>query len=298
MSPGDESADGGRGSARSFRSLLYVPASRPRMLAKIPQLPADAFIVDLEDGVAPAEKARSRENLRMAQAARGGFGGSTAWMLRVNAVDTPWFDEDLDLAWELAAPRVVLAKAERVAEVEGVCERCVPGTRIALMLETARGIGCARELAAHPSVDLLILGSADLRRSIGARDDRERDWERHALGETLLAARMHGCAAVDGVYFRFRDAPGLERHARFACDLGFDGKSCIHPDQLATVHAVYTSTADEIAWARSVLKVWESEQGPRVGVVVLEGEMLEALHVDLARRILARRPESQGEVSP
>ena len=159
------------------------------------------------------------------------------------------------------------------------------------MIETARGVGRARELAAaDDSVSALFYGSADLQRSLGARPGTDRSWERHAMSEILLAARMAGCAAIDAVTFEFRDRAKLEGDALVARELGFDGKSCIHPDQLGTIHRVFASTPEEVDWAERVLETWQTQEGDRSGVVVMGQEMIEALHLDIAQRILARRP--------
>lgn len=275
-----------------MRSLLYVPASRPSMLAKAATLPADAVLIDLEDGVAPDAKDEARDNVRRALA--DGRFPENRWGIRVNAVGSPEHDPDLDLVAETAPPFAVLPKADDVDAVAGIAGAwAAHGTATGLMIETARGVGRARELAAaHPRVTALIVGSADLRLSLRARPDPDRAWERHALAEVLLAARMHGCRAIDAVYFRFRDDEGLERDAGVARDLGYDGKSCIHPAQVETIHAVFSSTPDEIAWARGVLEAWRRDDGAGRGVVVLDGEMIEALHVDLARRILDRAPDA------
>ncbi len=261
------------------------------MLAKLPTLGADAVVLDLEDGVAPADKESARDHLRHA-AAEGWLAAAPAWSLRVNAGASPWHAADLDLVDELRPPRVLLPKAESPERVHADAERCsLAGSRIGLMIETARGAGRARDLAgAHPRIDLLVLGSADLRLSLGARPDPERRWELHALGELLLAARMHGCGAVDSVYFHYRDQEGLVRHARVAKDLGFDGKSCIHPDQVPVIHEVFSSTVEEITWAHGVLRAWVEQDGAHNGVVVHDGEMIESLHLEVAERILERAP--------
>jgi citrate lyase subunit beta/citryl-CoA lyase len=185
---------------------------------------------------------------------------------------------------------VVLAKAEDEAAVTAVADAVGhAGGRLGLMIETATGLSRVRELASHPSVDVLVYGSADFRLSIGARADPERSWERAALFEILLAARTHGCAAVDSVYFRFRDDEGLAHDARIARGLGFDGKSCIHPGQVATIHRVFASDPEEVAWARAVLAAWSDQDGERRGIVTLDGgEMIEELHLRMARRILDR----------
>ncbi len=268
--------------------MLYVPASRPRMLERLPALPADLAVVDLEDGVAPSEKAAARAHVREAAARR--LLEAKAWALRVNADGDAAHEEDLSLAEAVGTPGIVLPKAERAETVARVGSRAAAfGAWVGLVIETARGVAAAGELAAaHPSVALLLLGSADLRLSLRARPDDERRWELHALSEVPLAARAEGCAAVDGVHFRYRDAEGLRKSAAVARDLGYDGKSAIHPDQVAVIHEVFSPTPAEAAWAAAVIEGWARGDGESRGVVVVDGEMIEALHVTLARRILSR----------
>jgi citrate lyase subunit beta/citryl-CoA lyase len=275
---------------RDARSVLYVPAHRPKMLSKLASIPSDWFVVDLEDGVAPAEKAAARRNV--AHAATQGELPAQRWSLRINHNGSEWFEEDLKLVEELKPPAVVLPKAEDPSLVTRLAGRLTADrTSMVLMIETALGVGRARELAsADRSVSALFYGSADLQRSLGARPAAHRDWERHAMSEILLAARMAGCAAIDAVTFEFRNRTKLEADALVARELGFDGKSCIHPDQIDVVHRVFSSTAEELAWAERVLEAWREQKGDRAGVVVVEEEMIEALHLDIARRILARRP--------
>ena len=278
---------------RALRSLLYVPASRPRMLAKLSRLDCDALLVDLEDGVAPDEKAAARRHLREA-IGRGAHEGAPPWMLRVNPPTTPWHYDDLDLAAELRPGVTVLPKAEEPQQVRRFGSRCATwGGEVGLMIETARGVARADELAgSHPAVGLLVFGSADYRRSIGARPSKGRDWESLALQQLLLAARVHGCQAIDSVFFHYRDERGLREHAAPAREMGFDGKSCIHPDQIGPIHEIFTSSEEEIGWALAVKRAWQEQRGSARGVVVLDGEMIEALHLELAERILARGPRS------
>ena len=259
------------------------------MLAKLRRLPADGLLIDLEDGVAPDEKGAARDNLR--EALRGdALEGGPPWMLRVNAAPTPWHDDDLELAAELRPCVTVLPKAEEPEPLLRLCTLCAAwGGEVGLMIETARGVARSDDLAgSHPAVALLIFGSADYRRSIGARPGPGRAWESLALQRLLLAARVHGCQAIDSVYFHFRDERGLREHAEAARELGFDGKSCIHPDQVGPIHEIFTSSDDEVDWALAVRRAWIDQRGSARGVVVLDGEMIEALHVEVAERILAR----------
>ena len=274
------------------RSVLYVPASRRKFLYKIPSLPADLILVDLEDGVAPAEKEGAREHVRAASAA-GSLGGGRPWMLRVNGGRLGPPPEDLTLIGFVHPTVVVLPKAEDPDVVRSLAGRLADhGAATALMIETAVGVARAMELlGAHPAVCMAIVGSADLQASLRARPDAKRVWELHALSHVLLAARRHEKSAIDSVYFKYKDDDGLRAHAAIARDLGYDGKSCIHPAQVSPIHDVYQSTPEEVAWARRVLEAWRTARGASVGVAAMDGEMIEALHVGLAERILARSLE-------
>jgi citrate lyase subunit beta/citryl-CoA lyase len=262
------------------------------MLQRLAGLPADALIFDLEDGVPPGSKEDARKNLFKA-AETNGLPLHRSWMIRINRPDSEWFDADLEMLEKLGPPMVVLPKAEDSERISELAERFARhGSETALMIETVHGVGSVRELAgAGPNVRMLMFGSADFRLSMGARPDPDRNWEQHALHEILLAARMHGCLAIDSVYFRFRDSTGLAAHARVSRDLGFDGKACIHPGQVRVIHEVFSPTNDEVDWAEAVLSEWESQDGAGRGVVVVNGEMIEALHLEVARRVLERRAD-------
>ena len=268
------------------RSVLYVPASQRRLLDKIPDLAVDLVVVDLEDGVAPADKDLARDNVR--RAFSSGVFKQRPWALRVNGGASGPPPEDLVLVGFANPTGVVLPKAEDPAAVRGWATRFAEhGAWTGLMIETAIGVAHVAALArSHTEVRMLIAGSADLRLSLGARPDTGRVWESHALWAILLAARVHDAAAIDSVYFPYRDLDGLRTHAALARELGFDGKTCIHPSQVPVVHEVYASTPDERDWARRVLAAWEQGQGASKGIVAMDGEMIEALHVTLARRFL------------
>ena len=228
----------------------------------------------------------------MREAAARGRLPQDRWGLRVNHNNSEWFEDDLQLVEEVRPPAVVLPKAEDPGVVASVTDRRTGDRRVtALMIETALGVGRARELAAADSVSALFYGAADLQRSLGARPGTDRTWERHAMSEILLAARMADCAAVDAVTFEFRNAKKLESDARIARELGFDGKGCIHPAQVETIHRVFSSTSEEVDWAEGVLEAWRAQDGNHAGVVVMGNEMIESLHLDIARRILDRGPD-------
>jgi len=255
-------------------------------------LAADAFVIDLEDGVSASEKPAARQ--RLLDGWPFGLPPEKAW-LRVNG-DDDGLAADLELIARLRPSWVVLPKVEQVERVAHVCRHVADWeTRVGLMIETATGVTRVRELAAvAPQVSALIVGSADLARSMGARPDEERQWEHVLLSEIVLAARTHDLLAIDSVYFHFRDETGLERHATLARRLGYDAKSCIHPDQLATIHRVFSPTPDERRWAERVAEEWVRQDGDRAGVVVVDGEMIEALHLELAREILSRAETGDG----
>lgn len=277
-----------------LRSVLFVPASRPAMLAKIGTVPADAVIVELEDGVAPGDKVEARDRV-LALHASGALEGAR-WMLRINAPGTAWHLDDLEVAAIAAPTAVLLPKAETTLDVQGLAEEIAAhGSAVALMIETARGVANVRELAsAHPAVRVLVYGASDLRRSLGAREDPERRWEAHAMGAILVAARANGALAVDAVYSRPDDDAGFRRHAAIARGAGYDGKTCIHPSQVAAANETFSSSLEELAWARRVLDAWREEDGEGRGVIVVDGEMIEALHVAMARRIVTNASSLEG----
>jgi len=269
------------------------------MLAKLSLQVADALLLDLEDGVAPDRKGAARDHLREALGA-GAHRGGPPWMLRVNGPSTSWYYDDLDLAAELQPRVTVLPKAEEPQQVRRLGAHCAAwGGEVGLMIETARGVARADELAgSHPGVRMLVFGSADYQRSVGARPGPRRDWESLALQQLLLAARVHGCQAIDSVYFHYRDEKGLREHAAPAREMGFDGKSCIHPDQVGPIHEIFSSSEEELSWARAVRQAWLEQRGSTRGVIVIDGEMIEALHLELAERILARAPRSDRAGDP
>jgi len=271
------------------RSVIYVPASRRSFLDKIPSLPVDMVMVDLEDGVAPGKKTEARDNVRAA--ITSGCLGNRPWMLRVNSGPGGLVAEDLTLVGFAKPTIVAVPKAEDPEFVRTLATRFADhGAATALMIETATGVACAMDLlGAHPSVCMAILGSADLLMSLRARPDAERLWEQHALSHVLLAARRHGHLAIDSVFFHYQDEAGLRAHAAIARGLGYDGKTCIHPSQVPIIHEVYASTPDECVWAQRVLLAWAEGDGSVTGVVSMDGEMIEALHVTLAERILERK---------
>lgn len=254
-------------------SPLFVPADRPERFAKASASGADAVIIDLEDAVAPASKEAAREMLAASLPA-------AAVIIRVNAAGTPWHDGDIDLVHRLGAVGVMLPKAEDPAIVEGIAHRLRGRRHLIPLIETALGVHRAVEIAASHGVTQLAFGPADYGNDVGCGDEPEALLL--ARSTLVLASRLAGIAApLDGPCFDFRDLGKTTEEARYARMLGFGGKLCIHPDQVAWVKDAFRPSEAEIAWARRVI----AAQG-NGGAANLGGTMIDAPVVARARRIL------------
>jgi citrate lyase subunit beta/citryl-CoA lyase len=276
---------------RPRRSVLYMPASNARALEKARGLDADALILDLEDAVAPAAKEEARA-LALAALRAGGY-GRRELALRVNGAGTPWGAADLAAAARSGAHAVVLPKVEsaeavRAAEAE-LRGHGAPG-ELALwaMVETPRGVLRVAEIAgATPRLACLVMGTSDLVKDLRARHTPGRLEVLTSLSLAVLAARAHGLAALDGVHLDLADEGGFEAACRQGLDLGFDGKTLIHPKTIAVANRVFTPGAEELARARRVIEAHEAAAAAGKGVAVLDGCLVESLHVEDARRLLA-----------
>jgi citrate lyase subunit beta/citryl-CoA lyase len=270
---------------RLRRSLLYVPASAEAMLRKAPSRGADAIIVDLEDGVLPDAKegARARAEALWLELDLG----TSEVLLRVNAPWTPWHEGDLAAAERIRPAGLVLPKCEELVGIAAVAAR-LEETPLFLMVETARGVLAAPELARAPHAAGLLFGAADFRASIHASREPDEGEVLLARSALVLAARAAGIEVFDAPFFEYRDEAGLERSARRARALGFDGKTCVHPGQVAVVNRVFSPTAEEVERARKVKEALEAAAREGRGVAAVDGELIEALHGREARRILER----------
>jgi citrate lyase subunit beta/citryl-CoA lyase len=270
------------------RTFLFVPADRPERHARALASGAGGVIVDLEDAVAPDRKVEARAQLAACFAALGAAQRQRL-LVRVNACGTPWHDGDLAEAGKLAAQGlvagVVLPKAERAADLRQLCAAVGPGGLLVPLIESAAGLEAARELAQAPQVLRLAFGHLDFQADLGlacAADEAELAPVRLAL---VLASRAAGLAApIDGVTPDWRDAARLAADAARARRGGFGAKLCIHPDQVAPVHAALGPSRDELAWARRVIDAALAAGG---GVASLDGRMVDAPVVRLAERLLA-----------
>ncbi len=264
---------------KTRRSALFVPAANARALDKARGLVADVIILDLEDAVAPEEKDAARAR---AVAAVPGYAPRET-VIRVNAAGTPWHEGDLDAA-KSAACAILLPKLVGPAEI-AAARRKTGDTPLWAMIETPRALFDAAAIA-EASVECLLLGSNDLLHAMEGRHRSDRANLHYAMSHCVLAARAAGIAVLDGVHNDLDAAEEFTQSCALARDFGFDGKSVIHPLQIATANRIFSSTADEIAYARRVLEAFAAAPGK--GVITLDRRMLEALDADIAARILAR----------
>ncbi|MHA7875909.1 HpcH/HpaI aldolase/citrate lyase family protein [Roseivivax sp.] len=270
---------------RPLRSVLYIPGSKPRAIEKARGLAVDAIIFDLEDAVSPEEKAAARATLAE-ELEKGGFGPRLK-LVRINGLETDWGEDDARAAAGMQADAVLLPKVESTAQLDALAKITVEA-RLWAMMETPRGILNAGEIAAHPLMDGFVMGTNDLVKELGARATPDRLAMLPALGQCLLAARAYGIATVDGVYNAFKDTEGLAAECRQGRDMGFDGKTLIHPAQVETANAAFGPSEDDLDLARRQIAAYEAAKAEGQGVAVVDGKIVENLHVDTARKLLAQ----------
>ena len=267
------------------RSVLFMPGSNARALDKARTLPADALILDLEDAVAPDMKGPARAQV-LAAVRAGGY-GRRELVIRVNAPGTPWAHDDLAAVADAGVGAVLLPKVESAETVTTALAALGPTPAVWCMLETPRGILNAPSIAAaSPRVAALVMGTSDLAKDLHARATPERLPLLTSLQLCVLAARAAGIAALDGVHLDLDDDAGFAAACRQAADFGFDGKTLIHPKQVAVANEVFAPTASDVDWARRVIAAHADATARGHGVVVLDGRLIENLHVDDARRVL------------
>jgi citrate lyase subunit beta/citryl-CoA lyase len=277
--------------SRPRRSVLFIPGSNPRAPEKARTLPADGLIFDLEDAVAPEAKEGAR-TIVPAALARGGY-GDRELVIRVNAIDTPWGHSDLATAATMPIDAVLLPKVENpdlVALTVSLLDGFGAPERVAVwcMLETPRGILYAREIAAaSPRLAALVLGTSDLTKDLHAFPTRDRLPLVTSLSLAVLAARAHGLAVLDGVHLDLADDEGFAAACRQGRELGFDGKTLIHPKQIAAANAAFAPTPEEVEWSRRIIAAHSEAAAAGKGVVLVEGRLIENLHVENARRLLS-----------
>ncbi|MBU3577654.1 CoA ester lyase [Polynucleobacter sp. UK-Kesae-W10] len=275
---------------RPRRSVLYMPGANTRALEKAKTLAADSLILDLEDAVAPDAKVVARDNIRTAL--ETGFGHREA-VVRINGLNTPWGSEDLKAFANTKADAIVLPKVEsakQIQEVVDILETCNarPDLRIWAMIETPLAIFKLSEIAsAHPRLAALVMGTSDLVKDLHARHTPERVETQTALSLSVLAARAYGLCVLDGVHLSLDDQAGLKQSCIQGRDMGFDGKTLIHPNQITLANEIFGPSPEEVSEAQARIAAYDAAIQSGAGIAVLNGKLIEELHIQDAKRILA-----------
>jgi citrate lyase subunit beta/citryl-CoA lyase len=277
-------------SARPRRSMLYMPGSNARALEKARTLPADSLILDLEDAVAPDAKELARKQVCEAVAA-GGFGMREV-LIRVNALSTRWGYEDIAMASKSGADGLLLPKvesADAIRHMEAIMRAndAPESMRIWAMMETPRSVLESQRIAeSTPRMEGLVMGTSDLAKELDCAHTHERLPFMVSLGLCLLAARAAGLAILDGVYLDLNDEAGFGFACKQGQEFGFDGKTLIHPKQVGPCNRVFTPKPQDVAWSRRIIEAHAAATARGEGVVVVDGRLVENLHVESARRVV------------
>jgi citrate lyase subunit beta/citryl-CoA lyase len=274
---------------RPRRSLLYVPSCVPRFLAKGRSLEVDTLIFDLEDSVLPERKSEARKNLLDALG-QGDF-GCRERVVRVNGLHTAWGLDDLAAVARTDIDAILFPRIESRADVEAALATldAAGGSHLPIMvqIESPSGVLRAEEIcAASERIACLVMGTSDLTNELHARITLERLPMLHSLSHCLLAARAHDIAIVDGIHLDLKDMKSFEYACRMARDLGFDGKTLIHPDQIAYANDAFTPRPASVAHARQVIEALAQAHRAGSGVAVIDGRLVEAMHLEAAKRTL------------
>ncbi|MBP0481469.1 HpcH/HpaI aldolase/citrate lyase family protein [Sagittula salina] len=268
---------------RPYRSVLYIPASKERALEKARTMPVDAIIFDLEDAVAPEEKAAGRATL--AEALETSYGNRTR-VVRINGADTEWGADDAEAAVTMACDAILLPKVESPAQLDAIA--ALTDKPLWAMMETPLGMLNAAAIAAHPRLQAMVMGTNDLAKDLNARFRADRLPMLTGIGLCVLAAKAHGKVIVDGVYNAFKDDDGLRAECEQGRDMGMDGKTLIHPAQVAIANAAFAPDEKEIDLARRQIEAYEEAKAAGQGVAVVDGKIVENLHVETAKKTLAK----------
>jgi len=282
-------------SIRPRRSVLYMPGSNARAIEKAKTLAADGIILDLEDAVAPDAKAAARK--QVADAVRTGGFGPREVFIRVNSIDTEWFSDDVDAAVTAKPDAILVPKVSEPKQLELIGQRLFDmradlHIRVWAMIETPAAIYNIRELAAEAKdsetrLAGFVIGTNDLAKETRARLVPGRAPMLSWLSACVLAAHAYGIDILDGVYNDLSDADGFASECAQGRDMGFDGKTLIHPNQIGPCNAVFSPSAEETAQARKIIAAFELPENKGKGVVQLDGRMVERMHADIAARTVA-----------
>jgi citrate lyase subunit beta/citryl-CoA lyase len=291
--------------SRPRRSVLYVPTSNERALAKIASLACDAVILDLEDAVAPSEKSDARERLKAFLTGRPKSGPEI--VIRINPLSGEWGADDLALAGLAEPDAILLPKVDTPRDIleagDALDEAFVPeAVKLWAMIETPKAllnIGAIAELGRDPASRLacLVAGSNDIAKETGIRTTRDRRYLVPMLVHLVVAARAGGLVALDGVVNDFRDHERLASECAEAAAIGFDGKTLIHPDQIAIANQAFAPSPEAIAEARAIAAAFALSENAGKGVIALDGRMVERLHLAEAEALLARAARIEGRSS-
>jgi citrate lyase subunit beta/citryl-CoA lyase len=278
-----------------------MPGANPRALDKARSLPCDGLIFDLEDAVALDAKDTARANV-VAALERGGY-GHRELVVRVNALDTPWGADDLDAVARMGIDAVLFPKVETTTQVDAIVAalNAAGGGSVPVwfMVETPLAVLDVRQLAAHTErLAVLVMGTSDLVKELRARHTETRHNLAFAFQQCLLVARSLGLDLLDGVHLDFNNEASFRSACRQAREMGFDGKSLIHPSQIAPANDIFGYDDNAIAQARRVLEVWSLARSEGKGVAVLDGQLIENLHAAEAERVLAFAEALSWEQSP
>jgi citrate lyase subunit beta / citryl-CoA lyase len=264
------------------RSALYMPCSNQRALDKATGLETDVILFDLEDAVSPSEKLLAREYIVAALASKDY--GRREKIVRINGLDSAWGQDDIKALVDSDIDGLLIPKAESLEQINQVLAllgRIVP---IWLMIETPKGVLQVEQLAQHEHVTVLVMGTNDLAKELRVEQSESREEFSYAFGRCVVAARAYQCDILDGVYNQLDDLTGLEQVCQQGKRIGFDGKTLIHPKQLAITNDVFMPSAQQIQQAQQIVDAWQGNQDK--GVIVVNGKLVEGLHVEQAQRLL------------
>src|ERR1700733_8661998 len=277
------------------RSLLFMPGSNARALEKARHLPADGIILDLEDSVGPDAKAVARDQIAKAAAAAG-FGKREV-LIRTNSLDAPWWIDDITMAGKAKPDGILVPKISSVADLNAIADRldaigADPSIRVWAMIETSRAVLHAEELAAasrDPRTRLagFVFGPNDISRETRIRMRPGRAAMIPMITHCILATRAHGLEILDGPYGDISNPDGFRSECAQGRDLGFDGKTLIHPSHIEACNAIFTPPADEVAEARKIIAAFDLPENAARGAIQLDGRMVERLHMEMAKRTIA-----------
>jgi citrate lyase subunit beta/citryl-CoA lyase len=283
------------------RSVLYMPGSNARAVEKARTLPADCIVLDLEDSVAPDAKSAARAQACAAVKA-GGFGPREV-VVRINSLDTAWWRDDITAATAVRPDAILVPKVSSSGHLERIAEALADlgadrSIQVWAMMETPLAVLNAAAIAAatdgRTRLSAFVMGTNDLAKDTRVRIAPGREALRPWLMTCVAAARAYGLDILDGVYNDIADTEGFTRECGAARDLGFDGKTLIHPSQIAAANTAFTPSAEEVAQARTIIAAFDLPQNQDKGVIALDGRMVERLHAEMARRTLAIADAIEG----